>query len=134
MSATLAALPRGHEFPPTSFTLSPEWVDDYVAAVGDAAIRDTGPGLVPPMAIAALSIRALIEASPLPPGTLHAGQEIAFHRGARVGEQLTVTASIVSRGERGGWVLMSVDLEISSPGEVVMTGRTTITFPLAEEG
>ena len=133
MPATLAALPKGHEFPPTSFMLSPEWVVAYIDAVGDAAIRDTGPALVPPMAIAALSIRALIEASPLPPGTLHAGQEIALHRAARVGEQLTVTASIVSRGERAGWVLMSVDLEVSSAGEVVMTGRATVTFPLGEE-
>ncbi len=80
MPATLAALPKGHEFPPTTFTLSPEWVDAYIAAVGDAAIRDAGPGLVPPMAVAALSIRALIEASPLPPGTLHASQELVFHR------------------------------------------------------
>jgi acyl dehydratase len=133
MSATLAALPRGHEFPPTSFTLAPEWVGAYIAAVGDAAIGAAGPGLVPPMAIAALSIRALIEASPLPPGTLHAGQEIAFHRAVRVGERLTVTASIVSRGERAGWVLMSVDLEVSSAGKVVMTGRATVTFPLGEE-
>src|SRR5438445_9770294 len=110
MPASFAALPKGHELPAASFTLSPEWVVAYIDAVGDAAIRDTGPALVPPMAIAALSIRALIEASPLPPGTLHAGQEIAFRRAARVGEQLTVTASIVSRGERAGWVLMSLDL------------------------
>ena len=52
---------------------------------------------------------------------------------ARVGEQLTVTASIVSRGERAGWVLMSLDLEVCSAAEVVMTGRATVTFPLGEE-
>ena len=96
MPATLAALPKGHEFPPTTFTLSTEWVDAYIDAVGDAAIRDAGLGLVPPMAVAALSIRALIEASPLPPGTLHAGQELAFHRAVRIGEELTVAASIVA--------------------------------------
>jgi acyl dehydratase len=132
MSATLAALSRGHKFPPTTFTLSTEWVDVYIDAVADAAIHDAGPGLVPPMAIAALSIRALIEASSLPPGTLHAGQELAFHRAARVGEALTVTASVVSRGERAGWVLMSVDLEVSADGAQVMTGRATVTFPVCE--
>jgi hypothetical protein len=132
MPATLAALPKGHEFPPTTFTLSPEWVDAYIDAVGDAAIRDAGPGLVPPMAVAALSIRALIEASPLPPGTLHAGQELAFHRAVRIGEELTVAARIISRGERTGWVLMSVDLSVSSSGEPVMTGRATVTFPVSE--
>jgi acyl dehydratase len=132
MSATLAALPRGHEFPPTSFTLWPKWVAAYIDAVGDAAIRDAGPGLVPPMAVAALSIRALIEASPLPPGTLHAGQELAFHRAVRIGEELTVAARIVSRGERAGWVLLSVDLSVSSGGEPVMTGRATVTFPVSD--
>lgn len=129
MPATLAALPKGHEFPPTTFTLSPEWVDAYIDAVGDTAIRDAGPGLVPPMAVAALSIRALIEASPLPPGTLHAGQELAFHRAVRTGEELTVAARVVSRGERAGWALMSVDLEVSADGAQVMTGRATVTFP-----
>ena len=54
--------------------------------------------LVPPMAVATLSIRALIEASPLPPGTLHAGQELSFQRAVQVGEELTVDASVVSRG------------------------------------
>jgi acyl dehydratase len=130
MSATLAALPRGHEFPPTSFTLSPEWVDAYIEAVGDAAIRNACPGLVPPMAVAALSIRAMIEASPLPPGTLHAGQELAFRRAVRIGEQLTVGARVVSRGERGGWVLLSVDFGVSSVGEDLMNGRATVTFPM----
>jgi hypothetical protein len=132
MPATLAALPKGHEFPPTTFTLSPEWVDAYVAAVGDTAIRDAGPAFVPPMAIAALSIRAMLESAPLPPGTLHAGQELAFHRAAHIGEQLTVTARIVSRGERAGWVLMSVDLNVSAAGAPVMTGRATVTFPATE--
>jgi hypothetical protein len=129
MSATLAALPRGHEFPSASFTLSAEWVDAYIDAVGDGAIRDAGPGLVPPMAVAALSIRALIEASPLPPGALHAGQELAFHRAAKIGEELTVAARIVSRGERAGWVLLSIDLSVLSGGEPIMTGRATVTFP-----
>ncbi len=130
MPATLAALPKGHEFPPTTFTLSPEWVHAYIDAVGDAAIRDAGPGLVPPMAVAALSIRALIEASPLPPGTLHAGQEFAFHRAVRIVEELTVAARIVSRGERAGWVLISVDFAVSANSEPVMTGRATVTFPV----
>ena len=130
MSATLAALPRGHEFPPTTFTLSPEWVAAYIDAVGDAAIRDAGSALVPPMAVAALSIRAMIEASPLPPGTLHAGQELAFHRAVGIGEQLIVRARVVSRGERAGWVLLSVDFGISSAGEDVMSGRATVTFPM----
>lgn len=130
MPSTLAALPKGYEFPPTTFTLTREWVDAYVDAVGDAAISKLDQAAVPPMAIAALSIRALIEASPLPPGTLHAGQELSFRRAVSVGEELSVGARIASRGERAGWVLMSVDLDVLSGGEQVMSGRGTLTFPL----
>jgi acyl dehydratase len=81
------------------------------------------------MAIAALSIRALLEHAALAPGTIHAGQEVAFHSAAKTGETLTVGATVASRGERAGWVLMGVDLEASGAGGVVMTGRATITFP-----
>jgi acyl dehydratase len=132
MPATLAALPKGHEFAPAIFTLTRDWVDAYLEATADTTTRTLSPDAVPPMAVAALSIRALIEASPLPPGTLHAGQELAFKRSVRVGEELSVSARVVSRGERAGWVLMSLDLEASAAGAPVMTGRATITFPLEQ--
>lgn len=130
MASTLAALPKGYEFPAAAFTLSPEWVSGYIDAVGDAAIQKLGSDFVPPMAVAALAVRALIEASPLPPGSLHAGQELSFSRAVNVGEELTVGATILSRGERAGWVLMSLDLDVSAAGEQVMGGRATITFPV----
>lgn len=138
MPSTLAALPKGHEFPPATFTLSPEWVAAYIDAVADTAIANVGADLVPPMAVAALSIRALIEASPLPPGALHAGQELSFQRSVRIGEELTVAARIASRGERAGWILMSVDFEVvgqgpspdSSSRDLIMSARGTITFPV----
>lgn len=130
MTASLAALPKGHEFPPATFTLTREWVAEYVAAVSDGAIGNLGGNVVPPMALATQAIRALIEASPLPDGALHAGQEVAFKRAVSIGEVLTVNARIASRGERAGWVLMSVDFEALAGGESVMTARGTITFPV----
>ncbi len=129
---TLAALEKGHEFPPASFDLSDEWVDAYVGSVEDEAISALGGGFVPPMAVAALAIRALLERASLPPGTLHAGQELAFASPLRRGETLTVSARIASRGERAGWTLMGVELRVERAGEPVMTGRATISFPVAE--
>lgn len=129
MTTSLAALPKGYEFPPATFSLTREWVAEYVTAVGDEAIGALGEGFVPPMALAAQSIRALIEASPLPDGALHAGQELSFKRAVRIGEALTANARVVSRGERAGWVLMSVDFAVLANGDSVMTGRGTITFP-----
>jgi|SRR3990172_2300330 len=131
---TLAALEKGHEFPPTEFELSAEWVDAYVAAVEDKAIGSCGPDSVPPMAIAALSIRALLERAGLPPGAIHVGQEIAFHRAVGRGERLSVVARVVSRGERAGWVLMAVDLSVSAGRHEAMSGRAVVTFPAGGTG
>ncbi|HEY5640279.1 MAG TPA: MaoC family dehydratase [Dehalococcoidia bacterium] len=129
---TLAALEKGHQFPPAAFDLSDEWVDAYVAAVEDEAISALGGGSVPPMAVAALAIRALLERAGLPPGTLHAGQELKFAAPVRRGDTLSVSARIASRGERAGWTLMGVELRVERADETVMTGRATISFPAAE--
>jgi len=129
---TLAALEKGYEFPPASFDLSDEWVDAYVASVEDEAMAALDGGFVPPMAIAALGIRALLEHSSLPHGTLHAGQELAFTAPVRRGETLTVAARIASRGERAGWILMGVELRVARDGVPVMTGRATLSFSFAE--
>ncbi len=130
MPVTVADLQKGHEFPSVQFDLSRDWVDQYVAAVGDSAIGTVGPDAVPPMAIAALSVRALLEHAGLAPGTIHAGQELAFHRTAAVGDRIAVGARVASRGERQGWVLMSIDLSAGTEVGPVMSGRATITFPV----
>jgi 3-hydroxybutyryl-CoA dehydratase len=129
MTATLEALPKGHHFPATSFDLSSQWVSEYTAAVEDGAISALGD-FVPPMAIAALSIRALLDHAGLPGGAIHLGQEIAFSRAVRPAERLAARAQIASCGERRGWVLMGVDLTVSDEAaNPVMTGRGTVTFP-----
>jgi len=133
MPPRLDTLARGHELPPSAFELSPEWVREYVAAVEDEAIGLLGPDLVPPMAVAALAVRALLERAALPPGAVHIGQEMTFRRAARVGERLSASARVVSRGERQGWVLMGIDLSVEGEGGPVMEGRATVTMPAAAE-
>jgi len=129
MGVTLGALPKGHQFPATAFELSPDWVNEYAASVEDRATSALGD-FVPPMALAALSIRALLESAALPAGAIHLGQEVTFLRAVRRGEKLTARARITSRGERQGWVLMGVELTASDErSEPVMTGRATVTFP-----
>lgn len=131
MPSTLASLPKGHSFPPTTFHLLPEWVRGYSEAVEDSAITLLPGDFAPPMAVAALSIRALLENAALPPGAVHLGQELAFHRPVRAGERLLAGARVSSRGERQGWVLMGVDLSVEGEdGAPVMTGRATVTFPV----
>ena len=132
MPPHLDTLAKGHELPPSAFELSPEWVREYVAAVEDEAIGLLGPDLVPPMAVAALAVRALLDRAALPPGAVHIGQEMTFRRAVRVGERLSASATVVSRGERQGWLLMGIDLSVNGEGGPVMEGRATLTMPVAE--
>jgi hypothetical protein len=129
MPQTLAELAKGHAFPATTFTLTEDWVRDYIEAVDDRAIKSAGE--VPPMALAALSIRSLLEQSGLPPGAIHVAQDLSFRRPASVGETLSAGAELTSRGERQGWVLMSIAMHVEDQtGASVVDGRATITFPL----
>jgi 3-hydroxybutyryl-CoA dehydratase len=129
MAVTLEALPKGHHFPATAFELSTDWVNEYAASVEDRATAALGD-FVPPMALAALSIRALLESAALPAGTIHLGQEVAFLRAVRGGDKLRARAQIASRGERQGGVLMGVELTVDDESATpIMTGRATVTFP-----
>jgi acyl dehydratase len=129
---TLASVQKGHEFSTAEFELSRDWVTAYVTAVEDGAIASLGADAVPPMAVAALAIRALLEGAGLPAGAIHVGQELAFRRAARAGDRLAVKASVANRGERAGWVLMGVDISVESGAGEVMSGRSVVTFPAGE--
>ncbi len=135
MPPRLDTLPKGHQLPSLAFELSPEWVREYVAAVEDGAIGALDEALVPPMAVAALGVRSLLDGAKLPPGAIHLGQEMSFLRPARVGERLSISARVVSRGERQGWVLMGIELAVEGEdGGPVMNGRATLTMPAGREG
>jgi acyl dehydratase len=135
MPPRLDELPKGHRVPPFSFELSPEWVREYVAAVEDEAIVALDDGLVPPMATASLAVRSLLQGAELPPGAIHLGQEMTLSKPVRVGERLSVQAQIVSRGERQGWIVMGIDLNVADgDGGPVMQGRALLTMPAGHEG
>ena len=127
MTVSLAALPKGHEFAETRVELTRGWLCQYLAAVED---HTTSPSTVPPLALATLSIKALLAQAELPDGAIHVSQEAHFWLEAAPAGALVAKARIGSRGERAGWVLMGVELEIEDEtGTMVMNGRATITFP-----
>ncbi|MEE8370362.1 MAG: MaoC family dehydratase [Dehalococcoidia bacterium] len=133
MPQSLEALSKGYEFPPVAVDLSSGWVRDYTAAVEDEAIGALGADLVPPMALAALSLRALLQGARLPAGAIHLGQEVSFARPVGVGERISAGGRVASRGERRGWVVMGIELTVEDESRApVMTGRATVTMPLGQ--
>jgi hypothetical protein len=127
MTVSLADLPKGHEFAETRFELTPEWVQEYGAAVEDES--NAAPD-VPPLALAAFSIRALLDEAALPDGAIHVSQELSFLTRAEMSGVVVGRARVASRGERQGWVLMAMELVIKDEaGRSMMSGRATVTFP-----
>ncbi|HXF51050.1 MAG TPA: MaoC family dehydratase [Dehalococcoidia bacterium] len=130
---SIAALPRGHVFPPAAVSLTPEAVATYVAATQNESAYAASGG-VPPLAAAALALRRLLEACSLPPGSLHTGQEVEFHAAVRPGDELTMTGSVTQRSERAGMAIVVVEFAVSRPdGTPVVSGRTTVMAPQEAE-
>jgi hypothetical protein len=123
---SISSLPRGHEFPRASFTVSGEQAQTYLRAVGD---RGTYGDAVPPLAVVALALGALQEQLSLPEGSLHTGQEVTHERALRTGEALTLTGRIAQRSERQGFVISVIEFEIASRAGVGVRARTTIMAP-----
>ncbi|MDP3064267.1 MAG: MaoC family dehydratase [Chloroflexota bacterium] len=134
MSTGIEGLGKGHQFPPTSFVLDDEAVARYLTAVEDEALprltQAAGLAWVPPMAVAALALRSLMEELSLPAGSIHASQELEFQRPLTAGEALTCRAWVAHRSQRGEWWLLAVELEVQDEaGQPVLAGRSTLMIP-----
>lgn len=132
MTVSLAELSKGHEFAETRFEVTPEWLAQYRAAVED---ETAAPPDAPPLSLATVSIRALLEQAALPDGAIHVSQEVNFSLGPPPSDVIVARARVASRGERAGWVLMGIELDVEDEtGTPMMNGRATITFPAVAEG
>ena len=134
MSIDYSTLLPGQEISNQTYTLDSTAVSRYTEAVGDdsALCRDDdGRELVPPMAVAALSLRGVVNDLAIPGGTLHAGQELEFKDPVAVGEALACKATLVQNSVRGEWRFMVVRLDVEDgAGRKVLAGKSTIMLPV----
>ena len=134
MSTSIELLEKGYRFPPVFFVLDETAVCDYLEAAEDAALpalcRDEGQAWAPPMAVAALALRGLMEAMGLPPGAVHGSQEFEFRRPVVVGERLASHAWVAHRSQRSGWLALAVETEVTdAAGQAVLAGRASVLIP-----
>ena len=125
-------LETGQQLSSQSVSLNAKAVGDYVAAVGDTSspTASDGSSLVPPMAIAALALSAVINALQIPGGTIHASQELGFCAAVPVGSVIECTATLAQNSVRRNWRFLVVNMEATSEGGgVVMEGKSTIMLP-----
>ena len=129
MPAVLTDLAAGHVFPPITFKVDAEQAYAYCGAVGDALGLYEDAGVVPPLAVAALALGALLEQVSLPPGTLHAAESLSFKAPVAAGATLECRATLAQRSQRSGWIVSVLDTEVSLDGAVAVTARATVLSP-----
>jgi hypothetical protein len=132
---SLADLPRGHELPASDFRLAADDVRRYLEAVEDRSGAygqgPDGPTWVPPLAMAALALRAIMEQVELPAGALHTGQEVEFQHPVPVGVSLRSRARVAQRSEMRGAVISVIEFGVAEEGSSVpaVVGRATVMMP-----
>ncbi len=123
-------LKTGQRLTTRKYKLSAETVAKYVDAVNDTSIKYSTMNLVPATAVAALSLRGIIEDLAIPGGTVHAGQELEFRKAVRLGQELSCTATVLQNAVRGNSRFLSLEALVQdSSGDMVMKGKSTIIVP-----
>ena len=116
-----------------SYCLDSALVSNYVEAVQDGSgllSDDSGVELVPAMAVAALSIRGVVEDLRIPGGTLHVGQEFEFSGAVRQGDSVDCVATLAQNSVRGDWRFLVVECLVSGEDDAeLMKGKSTIMIP-----
>ncbi len=136
----LETVHAGQEFTPTPLDLSREAVVNLLNSVeADLPQDENGVELVPPSVVASLSLGVLLQHVSLPPGSLHASQEIRIWRPISVGARAVCEAVVANVSNRAGMTLVSLDFNVEShPDESggsrqLATGTGTVMFPAGGE-
>ncbi len=135
----LETVHAGQEFTPTPLDLSREAVINLLNSVEANLPQDeNGVELVPPSVVASLSLGVLLQHVSLPPGSLHASQEIRIWRPIPVGTRAVCEAVVANIANRAGMTLVSLDFNVDSHpdesgGEQLATGTGTVMFPAGSE-
>ncbi len=127
-------LEAGREFPGSVFYLDKDRVKAYLDATGSAPGLFLDKGLVPPMAVAALSMGAMMDCLVMPPGAIHVSQDVAFHKAAAIGERLTSRAFVKRKVDRSRLRMLTIGITVDDEHqENIMTGETGFIVPVSPE-
>jgi len=123
-------LVAGYEFPPTSYTLDAPIISKYLEAVGEGEQQSQQPEFVPPLAMAAYTLKAMSESLTLPAGTIHASQDLEFLKLAPVGTTIDCHARVAQKLQRGKLNMLIIEIEaLDQDRERVLSGKATLVLP-----
>ena len=123
------ALPES-EIALSSWTVTEESIKQYLSAVGDAHVEYCDWGLVPPLALAAHALGALLEKLALPPGAIHSLQEIESRAAVRFGEEIAGVARLERPRLRGNLQFITAVYTLwNGSGQCIQKGKSTVLVP-----
>ena len=123
-------LTTGFNFAPSAFKVDAKTVALYLKATDDhnAEYEDK---LIPPMAIAAMAMKAMAERFDLLPGTVHVSQQLEFLNTASIDETLTSYAGVARKIVRGKFHMLTISIKVlNQQQETVITGEIGFILPL----
>ena len=99
----------------------------YLHAVGDTNQVYENSRLVPPLALAAHTLGALLEKLALPPGTIHSLQEVETVKPTPWGTKVHASAIVDPPRRRGQMQFITASFTIAdSAGDELIKGKTTV--------
>ena len=118
-------LVTGYEFPSSSYELKTSVIARYLEAVGGSNRQNELAGeFVPPMAVAAYTMTAVAQSMALPPGTIHASQELEFLKLVPVGASINCQGRVAQKVDRGRLHMLVIELEaLNQQQERVIHGQ-----------
>ncbi len=120
----------GSEFPSVRCELTPSLISRFEEAVE----ASSHGGLVPPLAILACVLKAASQSIDMPPGSVHASQEIEFLKAVSVGSTIDCHVRIIKKISRSGLRMVVIGLKaLDRSRELVLSAATTVVSP-AEVG
>jgi len=121
------AVSAGAELDLGVWAVTEEKVRQYLSAVGDQQPAYFDLALVPPLALSAWSLGALLKQLALPPGAIHSLQDMETFRGVSFGEEIHATAQVAKPRQRGNMKFISVVYALTDrSGQQVHGGKTTV--------
>jgi hypothetical protein len=112
-----------------TIVLDSERVRAYREATGDTLPLYDAQGAVPPLAVAAFALGALLESVGLPPGTLHANESLQARQVVPAGSSVQCNARIAQRSQRGGWVVTVLESDLTLNDQSAVFARATVLCP-----
>ncbi len=124
------SLTRGQLLPPFTLKIEQSDVDAYLDATGEPLER--WQGIVPPLAIGALSLGALLDEIAPPPGLVHTNQEFDFTAAIPVGTVLRGQFTVDQRQTRRGTMFTTFGVTILDGEHTAVTGSATVVLAVGE--